>query len=232
MRVSSDCASGKLDLLASAFAPGNGWPSHPNGCCPHSKITKYIWRTPRFLVIAAQQILFMPGFRIPRSYLFFAIFSVLLPGRVLGQDARAIAHPAAAETPSLDYQNQSSQEITQVILRGYDRWNAQDMDGYMEMFWKSPNFLYAVDNEIFWGWDQVRAALARGYPNRSAMGTLSSERMEIRVLTSDLATIVNSWEMRFPNAKVVGITTGTLRKFPEGWRVISGHTSSSELPIN
>lgn len=174
----------------------------------------------------------MLGFRIPRKYLFFAIFSALLLVRALGQEARITTDPATTEAPSLDYQNQCSQEITQVILRGYDRWNAHDVDGYMEMFWKSPNFLYAVDNEIFWGWDQVRAALARGYPDRSAMGTLSSERMEIRVLTSDLATIVNSWAMRFPKVKVVGITTGTLRKFPEGWRVISGHTSSSELPMN
>jgi hypothetical protein len=174
----------------------------------------------------------MHGFSISRNYLLFAISSALLLVDAFGQNARITTDPAASETPSLDYQNQSSQEITQVILRGYDRWNAQDLDGYMEMFWKSPDFLYAADNEIFWGWNQARAALGRGYPDRSAMGKLSSERLEIRVLTSDLATIVNSWAMRFPNAKVVGITTGTLRKFPEGWRVISGHTSSSELPMN
>jgi hypothetical protein len=150
----------------------------------------------------------------------------------VAQDSPVTVDPGAAQTPSLDYKNQGAQEITKLIFGGFDRWNARDLDAYMEMFWKSPDFMYSVDNEIVWGWADLKAELMRGYPDRSTMGTVNSERLEIRVLTSDLATIANSWSMQFPKAKIVGITTGTLRKFGEGWRVISAHTSTCEFPLN
>jgi hypothetical protein len=174
----------------------------------------------------------MPGCRIRRDFLRFALLGVLLVGRAFGQEPTGTADPGAAQTPSLEYKNQSAQEITKLILRGYERWNARDLDGYMEMFWNSPDFMYAIDNEVVWGWAEVRAELMRGYPDRSAMGTANSERLEVRVLTSDLATAVNSWSIQFPKAKVLGTSLVTLRKFADGWRVISGHTSSSEIPLN
>jgi hypothetical protein len=174
----------------------------------------------------------MPGYRIRRDLLRFALLGVLLVGQAFAQEPVGKADPGAAQTPSLEYKNQSAQEITKLILTGYERWNARDLDGYMEMFWNSPDFVYAMDNAVTWGWAEVRAELMRGYPDRSAMGTANSERLEVRVLTSDLATAVNSWSMQFPRVKVIGTSLVTLRKFPEGWRVISGHTSSSELPLN
>ena len=174
----------------------------------------------------------MPGCRIRRDFLRFALLGVLLVGRAFGQVPIGVADPGAAQTLSLEYKNQSAQEITKLILTGFERWNARDLEGYMEMFWNSPDFMYAIDNEVVWGWAEVRAELMRGYPDRSAMGTANSERLEIRVLTSDLATAVNSWSMQFPKAKVLGTSLVTLRKFPDGWRVISGHTSSSEIPLN
>ncbi|HYY26563.1 MAG TPA: hypothetical protein VE860_01390 [Chthoniobacterales bacterium] len=167
-----------------------------------------------------------------RELLLFAFVSTFLTGRVCGQEFAGTAEAAAGPTPSIDYKNQSAQEITDLILKGYDRWNARDLDGYMEMFWQSPDLVYAVDNEVTWGWADLRAELMRGYPDRSAMGVATSEKLEIRVLTADFATAVNSWSMQFPKVKVLGTSVVMLRKFSEGWRIICGHTSSSEIPLN
>ena len=174
----------------------------------------------------------MLGYCIRRDFLRFAILWALLLGRAMGQQSPGTAAPEAAQTPSLDYKNQNAQEITQLFLKGYERWNAKDLDGYMEMFWKSPDVMDAIDNEVIWGWAALRAELMRGYPDRSAMGIVNSERLEIRILTPDLATAVNSWSMQFAKAKVLGTTVLMLRKFSEGWRIISAHTSSSEIPLN
>jgi hypothetical protein len=174
----------------------------------------------------------MPGYAVRRELILFAVCSILLMGRAFSQQSMGTAEAAASPTPSIDYKNESSQEITDLILKGYDRWNARDLDGYMEMFWKSPDLVYAVDNEVTWGWVDLRAELLRGYPDRSAMGVATSEKLEIRVLTTDLATAVNSWSMKFPKVKVLGTSVVMLRKFAEGWRIICGHASSSEIPLN
>jgi hypothetical protein len=185
--------------------------------------------------IAPQSLIFMLGChigRIRRGLLLFTLFFAVVLCRALAQDSLATTDPGAAQTPSVDYKNQGAQEITKLILGGYERWNARDMDAYMEIFWKSPDFMYSMDNQIVWGWADLKAELMRGYPDRSTMGTVSSERLEIRLLTPDLATIANSWSMQFPKSKILGTTTGTLRKFAEGWRVITAHTSSCEFPQN
>ena len=174
----------------------------------------------------------MPGSAIRRELLLSALFSVFLLGRTFGQELTGSAEAAAKPTPSIDYKNQSAQQITDLILAGFERWNARDLDGYMEMFWRSPDLVYAVDNEVTWGWADLRAELLLGYPDRSAMGVATSERLEIRVLTADFATAVNTWSMQFPKVKVLGTSVVTLRKFAEGWRIICGHTSSSEIPLN
>ena len=38
-----------------------------------------------------------------------------------------------------------------VCLKMLDRWNAHDIDGYMEVYWKSPELLVVVDAEQFNG---------------------------------------------------------------------------------
>jgi hypothetical protein len=174
----------------------------------------------------------MAGSAIRRELCLFVLVWTFFVGRALGQVSVDVAQPVTAPTPSIDYKNQSAQEITDLILKGFDRWNARDLDGYMELFWKSPDLVYAFDNQVTWGWADLRAELLRGYPDRSAMGVATSERLEIRVLNADFATAVNSWSMQFPRVKVLGTSVMTVRKFAEGWRIISGHTSSSELPLN
>jgi hypothetical protein len=167
-----------------------------------------------------------------RELLLLTFVSIFLTGRAFGQEFGGTAEAGAGPTPSIDYKNQSAQEITDLILKGYDRWNARDLDGYMEMFWRSSDLVYAVDNEVTWGWADLRAELLRGYPDRTAMGVATSEGLEIRVLTADFATAVNSWSMQFPKVKVLGTSVVMLRKFSVGWRIICGHSTSSEIPLN
>ncbi len=169
--------------------------------------------------------------RTRQQFILLILLSAILLGPASAQNSESTAEPVGTQTLSLDYKNQCAREITKLILGGYDRWNARNIDAYLEMFWKSPDFMCSVDNDTVWGWAEMKAQLIREYPNPSSMGAFTSEKLEVRVLTSDLATIANSWSMQFPKARIVGTTTGTVRKFDEGWRVISVHTSTDELPL-
>ena len=44
------------------------------------------------------------------------------------------------------------QQIYDILLKMLDRWNAHDIEGYMETYWKSPELLVVVDAEQFNGW--------------------------------------------------------------------------------
>jgi hypothetical protein len=43
------------------------------------------------------------------------------------------------------------QQIHEVLLKMLDRWNAHDIEGYLEVYWKSPELFVVVDSEQFNG---------------------------------------------------------------------------------
>jgi ketosteroid isomerase-like protein len=124
-----------------------------------------------------------------------------------------------------------AQQVHEVMLKMLDRWNAHDIEGYMETYWKSPELLVVVDSEQFNGWQQLHDSYLNGYPNRVAMGFIQPKRIQVKLLKSDLALGLTWWSASFPTSQrtVVGTSTMNLQKFDDGWKIVASHTSISEL---
>ncbi|MBV9105920.1 MAG: DUF3225 domain-containing protein [Verrucomicrobia bacterium] len=124
-----------------------------------------------------------------------------------------------------------SQLVYEVLLKMLDRWNAHDIEGHLEVYWKSPDLLVVVDSEQFNGWQQLHDSYINGYPDRSSMGYITPARIQVKLLKPDLALALTWWSISFPNSKqkVVGNTTMNLQKFAEGWKVVAAHSSTAEM---
>jgi uncharacterized protein (TIGR02246 family) len=123
------------------------------------------------------------------------------------------------------------QQVYEVLLKMLDRWNAHDIEGHLEAYWKSPELLVMIDAEQFNGWQQLHDSYVNGYPDRSAMGFIEPGRIQVRLLKPDLALALTWWTINFPssNQKVVGDTTMNLQKFDDGWKIIASHTSITAM---
>ncbi len=135
--------------------------------------------------------------------------------------------PSASQTapnsnPS-DYQ-----QIYSLLLTMAQRWNAHDLDGFLNTYWNSPDLLIVVAGEQMKGWADFSGTYHRGYVNREDMGTLNPDRIQIQMITPDVAVALDWWTMQQPIRKVFGTTTATLRKFSDGWKVVLAHTSFVE----
>jgi hypothetical protein len=119
------------------------------------------------------------------------------------------------------------QQIYEVLLKMLDRWNAHDIDGYLEAYSKSSELLVMIDSEQFAGWQQLHDSYVNGYPDRNAMGFIEPKRIQVKLLKSDLALALTWWWVSFPSSKqkVVGNTTMNLQKFDDGWKIVASHTS-------
>ena len=124
-----------------------------------------------------------------------------------------------------------AQRVYEVLLQMLDRWNAHDIERYMEVYWKSPELLVIVDSEQFNGWQQLHDAYFNGYPDRGAMGFIEPARIQVRLLKPDLALALTWWTINFPSShqKVVGNTTMNLQKFDDGWKIVASHSSTNEM---
>ncbi|MBV9105043.1 MAG: DUF3225 domain-containing protein [Verrucomicrobia bacterium] len=124
-----------------------------------------------------------------------------------------------------------AQQIYDLLLKMLDRWNAHDVEGYLEVYWNSPELLVVVDSEQFTGWQHLHDAYLNGYPDRNSMGFIEPQRIQVKLLKPDLALALTWWSISFPTSKdkVVGNTTMNLQKFDEGWRVVAAHSSTADM---
>jgi uncharacterized protein (TIGR02246 family) len=124
-----------------------------------------------------------------------------------------------------------AQQIYEVLLRMLDRWNAHDIEGHLDVYWKSPELLVVVDSEQFNGWQQFHDSYINGYPDRTGMGFINPARIQVKLLKPDLALALTWWSLSFPGSrkKVVGNTTMNLQKFDDGWKIVASHTSTADI---
>ena len=120
-----------------------------------------------------------------------------------------------------------AQQVYEVVLKMLDRWNAHDIDGYLQTYWKSPDLLVVVDSEQFIGWQQFHDSYVNGYPTRTAMGFIQPKRIQVKLLSPNLALALTWWSVSFPssNQPVVGDSTMNLQKFDDGWKIVASHTT-------
>jgi uncharacterized protein (TIGR02246 family) len=123
-----------------------------------------------------------------------------------------------------------AQQVYDVLLNMLDRWNAHDIEGHLQVYWKSPELLVVVGSEQFNGWQQLHDSYLNGYPDRNAMGFIQPKRIQVRLLKPDLALALTWWSVSFPSSKqtVVGNSTMNLQKFDDGWKIVASHTSIAE----
>jgi uncharacterized protein (TIGR02246 family) len=123
------------------------------------------------------------------------------------------------------------QQVYDVLLKLLDRWNARDIEGYLEIYWKSSELLVVIDSEQFNGWQQLHDSYNHGYPDRNAMGFINPARSRVRLLKPDFALALTWWSVTFPTIKrkVVGNTTMNLQKLDDGWKVVASHSSTAEI---
>jgi len=161
--------------------------------------------------------------------------------RVLAIAALSLCHPVMAEEQSgwqfdslhanSSISNSDVQQIHEVLLKMLDRWNAHDIERYLEVYWKSSELLVIVDSEQFNGWQQLHDSYINGYPDRNSMGHIYPTRIQIKLLKPEFALALTWWSASFPSSKetVVGTSTMDLQKFDDGWKIVASHTSIAEM---
>jgi uncharacterized protein (TIGR02246 family) len=163
------------------------------------------------------------------------VVGLLLIG-LLSSDLPAVANQEGgwlfdSLTPPPGGPKSDGEQIYDVLLKMLDRWNAHDVEGYLNIYWKSPSLLVVVDAEQYNGWQELRDSYINGYPNRDSMGYITPARIQIKLLKPDLALALTWWSISFPNSKqkVVGNSTMNLERFDDGWKIVASHSSTADM---
>jgi hypothetical protein len=97
------------------------------------------------------------------------------------------AHPTVSKP--------DAQQIYELLLTMLDRWNAHDIEGHLDVYWKSPKLLVVIDCEQFNGWQKLHDSYVNGYSDRNAMGFIQPTRVQVKLFKPDFALALTWWSV-------------------------------------
>ena len=121
----------------------------------------------------------------------------------------------------------AEKDIQSVLDKQAEAWNAGDVEGYMQGYWKSDSLLFTSGGKIRTGWTATLEKYRNTYDTKEKMGILKFTRVRINFLSPESAWVFGHWELERKNDRPHGVFTLILRKFSNGWKVVHDHTSSS-----
>jgi len=128
---------------------------------------------------------------------------------------------------------QSPEESIRNIMKiQSDAWNTGDIDGFMKYYWNSPNLTFVSKRGVSKGWQQVYDNYKKGYPDKSAMGKLSFDKLEFDKMSGTAYIVTGSWYLEYmpgindtQRENVGGWFTLIFKKLKKDWLIVYDHTS-------
>ena len=117
--------------------------------------------------------------------------------------------------------------IRSVLLRQQEAWNAGDIDAFMEGYLNSDSLRFASGGSVERGYAATLERYHRVYPNRDAMGMLTFDIRDVRILSPQYAVVFGAYELEREHDRPSGLFTLLFEKRAEGWRAIHDHTSAA-----
>lgn len=120
---------------------------------------------------------------------------------------------------------QDADAIRSLLYKQQDAWNAGDIEGFMEYYWKSDSLCFMTKNGVTNGWQNTLDRYKRGYPDKQSMGKLTFDLIRIDLLAPDAALVAGKWLVDSATKSAQGYFNLLLRKKSGKWLIVLDHTS-------
>lgn len=104
-------------------------------------------------------------------------------------------------------------------------WNKGDVEEYMQGYVKSDSLLYVGKTGPKYGWSNTLNNYKKSYPDKQAMGYLSFDIKDVKILSPEYAFVLGAWKLKREKDEPGGYFTLIVRKIKGEWKVISDHSS-------
>jgi len=122
-------------------------------------------------------------------------------------------------------QRSQSDLILKLLEDQRQAWNRGDLNEYMQGYNQSDSLLFVGKSGPQHGWNNTLKNYKKSYPNKSAMGYLSFDIKEIKMIAADHAFVLGAWHLRRENDEPKGYFTLLVKKIKGQWKVIADHSS-------
>jgi beta-aspartyl-peptidase (threonine type) len=147
----------------------------------------------------------------------FAVF-VAVPIAFFGTLNRMIS----ADTPGAD-----KDAIRKVLSDQVAAWNRGDLDAFMAGYWNDDALAFTSEDKVTRGWKATKERYQMKYfAVGKERGLLSFEELEVEGLSANATVVRGKYLLKLAKETATGRFTLVFRRFPDGWKITSDHTSA------
>lgn len=107
-------------------------------------------------------------------------------------------------------------------------WNRGDLEGFLDGYLRSDTLRFVGSKGVRRGFPAILESYRQAYGEGAALGTLSFDIEEIRILGRDAAFVFGAYHLTHDTRPSDGYFTLLLRKTRDGWRIVHDHSSAVE----
>lgn len=126
--------------------------------------------------------------------------------------------------------SEGERAVGDVINALQQTWNAGDMSGYLSHYHQSDTLRLTFGNTVVEGWDALNTLFRKSYPDPERMGRFTIDRLEVEMMTDDVAVATGNFTHVFPHETIKGGYSHVLTRDEKGtWIIRHERTSRGEV---
>lgn len=141
-----------------------------------------------------------------------------------------------ALTLVLACQNQSPQSsnpmknniaaIRQVMLDQQKAWSRNDLEGFMQGYWKSDSLKFYGQSGLTKGWEPTLENYKKSYPSSAHSGELSFELLDISPIAQDAYWVMGRYHLDREVGDAQGSFIVIFKNIKDQWKIIADMSAS------
>lgn len=123
-------------------------------------------------------------------------------------------------------QTNDEDQIRSILTAQTAYWNKGDIENFMKGYWNNDSLMFIGKSGITYGYKNTLENYKKGYPTRTAMGTLTFSHIQLKRISADVYFVIGQWHLARPKeGDVGGHYTLLFRKLKGQWVIVSDHSS-------
>ena len=100
-------------------------------------------------------------------------------------------------------------------------WNAHDLEGFMEGYWKSDDLKFYGSNGVTYGWNNTLERYRKAYPSKDHTGTLTFVINDISGIENGSYYVMGEYHLQRKVGDANGIFMIIFKKINGQWKIIA-----------
>jgi len=111
--------------------------------------------------------------------------------------------------------------ITTVLRMQEEKWSNNDIEGYMEGYWKSDSLKFYGAGGLKYGWQITLDGYKKRYPTKDHTGTLNFKINDISQITSESYFVMGEYHLTRNIGDANGVFMIIFKKVNGEWKIIA-----------